>query len=392
MLRCSSAPFKPALLVLVMSLGACHDDEPNRVDAGVADVGAGDGGGTSDSSTADATIDVPLAAGKAKLDLLFMIDNSIAMVERQRAFAAAVPALFEALSAGKRGAPDLHFGVISSSVGAGPTPVGSQCPPGGDRGRMQVLPGCGLDASEEGFVRFNPGGYTNIPGADSLAKVAACLVPLGMKGCGLEHQLMSLYFALDGKTNVEQNAFLRDDAVLAVILLSDEDDCSGRPDADFFSDPIPGQDHGLRCSLKGHVCGGKAIPEAPFVWPLSDCAPSVSGSIDDKSHLVDVSFFVDFLKSRKPDPDRDLFVGSIIGWSEDPAAQYRITEVTVPTGPQLWAAPICQDQVAGSAAPGIRLHAFTKSFPHNAVFTICEPDLSGPLAAMGVQIAGLLAP
>jgi hypothetical protein len=370
--------------MVVLSLAACEDDQPNRADA--VDAGAVDAGDGVDVP------DVPTVAGRAKVDLLFMIDDSIAMEERQKAFAAALPALFQALSAGKRGAPDLHLGVISSSVGAGPTPVGDQCPPGGDRGRMQIRPGCGVDPSAEGFVRFDPGGYANVPdGPDSLAKVAACMVPLGMRGCGLEHQLMSLYLALDGKTNLEQSAFVRDDAVLAIILLSDEDDCSGPPDANFFSDPIPGQDHGLRCALKGHLCGGKPIPTAPFVWPLSDCAPAGRGSSDEKARLVDVGFFVDFIKNLKPNPDRDLFVGSVIGWSDDPAARYRIAEITVPSGTQLWSAPICQDQVAGSAAPGIRLHAFTKSFASNALFTICAPDLSAPLAQMGAQIAALLA-
>jgi hypothetical protein len=389
------------LAALLLVLGCESGQDPTdagTIDGGASDFGSSDSGGPDsrspdsvDAARPDVPLDVPVAVIKPKLDLLFVIDNSDGMGERQVALAAALPSLFELLSAGPAGLPDLQVGVISSNVGAGPTQPALECPPGGDRGRLQVLADCGLAPTAGGFIRVDARGDTNIKGGvGNLAQVAGCMARLGIKGCGYEHQLLSLYFALDGKTNPEQNVFLRDDANLAVIVLSDEDDCSAAPNADFFQDKIPGQDGSLRCSLKGHLCGGNPIPAAPFVWPLKDCSPYERGPGEEMSRLIDVSFFVDFLKSRKRSP-RHIFVGSIVGWTDDPAAQYRIGVFNAPTGPnstevRAYAAPICQDQVAGSANPAIRLHAFAKSFPNHGVYSICEADLSKTLSAIGAQI------
>ena len=56
-----------------------------------------------------------------------------------------------------------------------------------------------------------------------IADVFGCLARLGTEGCGLEEQLASVRAAL---TRGRSEGFLRDDAYLAVILISDEDDCS----------------------------------------------------------------------------------------------------------------------------------------------------------------------
>jgi hypothetical protein len=433
--RCTVAPMpdlvrgvRRALLVLLLSVAAC-DDAASPADAGAPDVagnvptagaggvigaggmaGAGgvtDAGGSFDAAdapmTADARADAvdvaaphdfALGTTTRKLDLLFVIDNSAGMAERQMALSAALPALFQSLSAAAGGPPDLHLGVISSNVGAGPTQVAAECPPGGDRGHLQVLPNCGLIPGAGDFIRVDGSGNSNIVGgAANVASVAACMARLGSNGCGYEHQLLSMYFALDGKTNVDQNAFLREDAALAIILLSDEDDCSGAPSADFFADVIPGQTGSLRCSLKGHLCGGKPLPATSFTWPLSDCAPYVRTDPGlQNSRLVDVAFFVDFIKSNKPSPDERIFVGSIFGWSDAPAAQYELVETMTSSGTLIGAGSICDKGAAIKAAAGIRLHAFTTSFSHNVVATICQADLSGPLAAMGTKIADVLPP
>ncbi|MDD5308575.1 MAG: hypothetical protein PHU25_14735 [Deltaproteobacteria bacterium] len=66
------------------------------------------------------------------------------------------------------------------------------------------------------------GGSRRTESADSdLPLEAACLASVGAQGCGIEQPLIAAVRALD-----RQPGFLRSDALLAIIIISDEDDCS----------------------------------------------------------------------------------------------------------------------------------------------------------------------
>src|SRR5688500_19843843 len=65
-----------------------------------------------------------------KADILFMIDNSISMEDEQENLARNFPAFIDELRKIQGGLPDLHIGVITSDVGAGPL-AESGCSPGG---------------------------------------------------------------------------------------------------------------------------------------------------------------------------------------------------------------------------------------------------------------------
>lgn len=56
-----------------------------------------------------------------------------------------------------------------------------------------------------------------------LATQVACLTSLGTNGCGYEQPLQSMAVGLNKPSQVD---FVRDEAMLAVIVVSDEDDCS----------------------------------------------------------------------------------------------------------------------------------------------------------------------
>src|SRR5262249_12254666 len=75
-----------------------------------------------------------------KIDMLFMIDNSLSMQPLQTKLAASFPPLIQVLKDLPGGLPDLHIGVISSSMGAGQELGIPQCAPGGDGGRLQFAP------------------------------------------------------------------------------------------------------------------------------------------------------------------------------------------------------------------------------------------------------------
>jgi hypothetical protein len=73
------------------------------------------------------------------------------------------------------------------------------------------------------------GGEGNLSGFDmSFVDMIPCYVPQGIRGCGFESPLESMYKALvRAQTQGEdQYGFLRDGAMLAVVLVTDEVDCS----------------------------------------------------------------------------------------------------------------------------------------------------------------------
>jgi hypothetical protein len=326
-----------------------------------------------------------------KLDLVFMIDNSSSMRDKQENLRKNFPSFMDKLLKIQGGAPDMHIAVISSNVGAGPTVPDSACPVGGDRGRFQVRPECGIDTAKNGyFLSIDAAGKTNFEdkgGLPKLPELFQCMAFLGDRGCGYEHQLLSLYFALDGKTNPENAGFLRDDAYLGVVMLTDEDDCSADPGTDIFAPPpIGGQAGSLRCSLQGHTCNGQAVPPTVgFSAPLSACAPYVRNDATEKTNrLVNVQFFVDFLKGLKRGDTDKILVSEIIGWSDDAAANYSITKNArgeIDTG------PICPDLGAGIATPGLRLHAFAKEFKNFTTYPICQTDLSPAMDEIATRLA-----
>ena len=63
-----------------------------------------------------------------------------------------------------------------------------------------------------------------------------CIAAVGSAGCGFEAPLEAVYRVLT--TPAINPGFLRDDALLVVILMTDEDDCSAPPDTTLF-DPSP---------------------------------------------------------------------------------------------------------------------------------------------------------
>ncbi|HTU60000.1 MAG TPA: hypothetical protein VMF89_16220, partial [Polyangiales bacterium] len=177
----------------------------------------------------------------------------------------------------------LHLGVVSTDLGvngqqgvngcgsssfkADDTNVGSsrkadQSKPRGDEGRLlssDAVARAGVNVDVDGKVvqaiaprpecansgvqRFLD--YT--PEKSSVEDVAlkfGCVAQLGVNGCGYEQQLESMWRALAPSSDISfsggssgqgapsglNNGFLRDDAVLVVIVVSDEEDCSS-PDA-----------------------------------------------------------------------------------------------------------------------------------------------------------------
>jgi hypothetical protein len=238
-----------------------------------------------------------------KVDLLFMVDNSNSMAEEQEALKLQFPKLINVLTTGMRSptdenpfppAKDLHVGVVSSDMGIPGVNfgTGTNClPDGGDDGRLQHTPrGDGCDMTYPTFLSYSAM-QMNVT-TQKFANDFACIASLGTGGCGFEQQLESPLKALwpsnftDTKGNlVTPNpitflattpmgqmgrgdippaqdgnlGFLRNDiatglSLIAIVLVTDEEDCSSRttehllPQSQLKMDsPFYNQDINLRC-------------------------------------------------------------------------------------------------------------------------------------------------
>jgi hypothetical protein len=258
--------------------------------------GAGPGGTAGSGPGEDSGVDgstrivTPAKINKvSKIDLLFMIDNSSSMADKQFLLSMAVPDLVGRLvdpvcidpmtgqqvgvrsSDGScaRGEPefdpikDIHIGIITSSLGGhgangvcvDPDPTRALSH-NDDHGHLVARDNMDMQVPtfmSQGFLNWNP---TSMAGQtpDAITKPFASMVTgVGQHGCGYEASLESIYrFLMEPEpyqavtVNAAQNPpvgiavlsgidqvllqqrsdFLRPDSAVAVVMLTDENDCS----------------------------------------------------------------------------------------------------------------------------------------------------------------------
>lgn len=201
------------------------------------------------------------------VDILFLIDNSRSMSPKQRALAANIPKFIKKIES--FGA-NYHVGIATSDVGSTPSasftytnPDQAECNTfTGQDGQLQIMPctqrtnqspearnACDALCTKPGFanatslttdgMRFisKIEGKTNVP-VDMVLDTATgkmvdqgpitafqCMALVGDGGCGMEAPLEGAKRALDGH-RPDNAGFLRPGAALAVIFITDEEDCS----------------------------------------------------------------------------------------------------------------------------------------------------------------------
>jgi len=323
------------------------------------------------------------------IDILFVIDNSHSMKLEQENLRRNFPKFISVLQNIKGGLPDVHIGVVSTNVGAGNIlfPGNSACSfPGGDRGQFKPTVDSGLEPGAKFIIATNGGKQDNIVGDASIAEVFSRLANLGIEGCGYEHQLQAARLALFESSTPNNVNFLRKDAYLAIIFITDEDDCSAPPDSDFFvsSDySTTEQQPSLRCALAGHRCDGAFPPASAFQTALANCVADENGG----GKLIPVAGIVNDIKSLKTAPGR-ILVSGIMGKSADPASSnYAI----VRRDGKFDLAPTCTTP-DGSAAPALRMKQFVEAFrgpdgtPSGSIESICQDDFGPALTNIAKRI------
>jgi hypothetical protein len=379
-----------ALFAILLHLAACGERAP-------LDKSGTDGGPTCAGAK---TIDLLHSLANEKdVDLLFVIDNSNGTAELQINLAKNLPRLIEAMKspALNNKIPNLHIGVVSTDLGAGNYALPGCEVSGGDGGKLLYKPQvAGCVPPSKPYVEYIEG-VTNINNpavSDPIAKVTKalqCIIELGVGGCGFEAPLEAARRALDPKLN-RNPGFLRKDARLAVVFVTNEDDCSAAktqlfdPAQSKPTDPL-GPLSSFRCFEFGVQCSCSGGPcTRTTTGPRQACKPAYDW-------LQDYEGYVTFFSSLKPSGRLMLF--AIAGPTD-------LVEVSVQNGmPAL--KPSCQSTM-GKAHPALRLEAvmqgvdktanqgffnqgldssYTKPEPVN----ICSADFSPALRHIGRTIS-----
>ena len=196
------------------------------------------------------------------IDLLFMVDNSFSMLAEQDALIGEIPRLVQILASGdlqNGGTTDdfdpvasIQVGIITSDMGIGGVDIaaGARCGSTfGDDGILIDLhrgniASCTMVAADPPFLTFMAGEDDPL----TFAAAVGCLANTGANGCSFEQQLEAVLKALtpadsdikfpqtrggaeirrtNGHGGTGFNAgFLRPNSLLAIIMVTDEDDCS----------------------------------------------------------------------------------------------------------------------------------------------------------------------
>ncbi|HZS40801.1 MAG TPA: hypothetical protein VFF06_28405 [Polyangia bacterium] len=390
-----------------------------------------DGGGV---DLVESWIDVKLT--RNKVDLLFMVDNSPSMSPKQAELKVRFPQLMQKLDAFGATTPiDYHIGVVTSDLGAGPFNINSgQCHPGGDGGKLQAKgaaadPNCGALGNGVSFIEYDQihrdaAGQprTNLPAGEDLPTAFGCAASVGDVGCGFEHQLESVYRALHDP--IPENAgFLRDDALLAVVWLTDEDDCSADPNTDLF-DPSPAgvskygallsyrcTNYGIECDAPGTATGPLSLmPYGDSGGPLAGCVPATQA---DGGKLLDVSRYISFFTQPKAnggvkiDPNDVVLVGisapeapvqSILANIKTGAGAYQACPGPIDPSGSGCAAVLQHSCVSPANTaffgdPAVRLRAVIDATPNPANrqnTSVCDTNYTASLDGLGSLITAQL--
>jgi hypothetical protein len=322
----------------------------------------------------------------------------------------------------------LHLGVVSSDLGvngasgavscgassfkADDTRTGdkreaNQVKPRGDEGRLLsseavALAGVNVEVDKmpvqaiaprpecanlgvQRFLEFDP----TKTSVDEVALKFGCIAELGVNGCGFEQQLESMWRALapssdnsfsggstgQGAPAGYNNGFLRPDAVLVVIVVSDEEDCSS-------PDQSREQVYNISATDPSGLSPANVL-----------CARNPTA-------LHNVNRYISGLKSLKPAAyqDRIIFAGIVgVPLAVNTAGKTLDEILALPdmkveeeaSGGQLRLRAACSaGNGAGRADPARRMVEVAKGFGAAGVITsICEEDYGPALSAVIKKIA-----
>jgi hypothetical protein len=283
-------------------------------------------------------------------------------------------------------------------------------------------------------------GKSNLPADLGMAEALACAAPQGLDGCGYESPLESMYKALARAETPgqEQFGFRREDAVLALLVVTDEADCSMNRDWDeevlspllpegsclFWENPV-GNPTSSVCWNAGVACTGDPAAYtscepanrgvgAPNQLPVAN-DPLSNGVwptdiIDDPTQpevnavLFPVAKYVDDVQDQEDrskvfDSSREVIVGLIAGvpldYTTNPDVQIPYADAVDADAQDNFGVGFGCTSEGLQAVPPVRLRHFAEAFvtePGRNVHSICADDYAFALESVGKAIAAQLGP
>lgn len=379
---------------------------------------------------------------RRKVDILFVIDDSGSMGEEQGALAANFSVLVEQLESLEVGA-DYRIGITTTDNGnpwcgntgpeAGTLRLSScrsrpsefifdgattidafddtcavVCPE--DWANIEIQP-TSIAGEEE--LEARPwlemvDGHTNLPEGISMAEAFRCFGPQGIDGCGFEQPLESMLKSLRRSQTKGDGAFgfVRANAILAVVHLTDEEDCSYNTDWEtiflpegnrvFWSDPAAASPTSAVCWNAGVSCAG------------SDCRPvnfDVEGmevsdaDAEEQAVLRPLSRYTSDIQQieaekQKITPQQEVLVAIFGGFNADGTATYLPSTTDLEFQRDFGIGPGCESGT-GRAVPQVRLRTVGEMFQisdERNMFSICEADFSSAFEAIGEAIVSEFGP
>lgn len=213
---------------LLLTVAACGSSDGRQEFVSGTEPGPGIAGPSGDLGDGQ-PVDPEQTDECQKMDIVFVIDDSGSMQEEQTNLAANFPKFVQVLDQFRtKSGSKVDYRLAVTTTGR-------------DLNYTITLPGFpSIPFSEKG----DNGAFRNTPSCGATKRwvdksdanatqTFACLAKTGTGGSSIEMPLYALKLAMQDRVADGTNAgFLRDDALLAVVILTDEDDCS-REDNDF---------------------------------------------------------------------------------------------------------------------------------------------------------------
>jgi len=262
-------------------------DDAGSSPGGSAGVSGSPGSGGTAGTHSYPPIDIGAQKTSDKLDVLFVVDNSSTMADKQNILQASLASfltrLVNPLCVDAQGKPvatqpasadaecvagtreltpvkDMHLGVITTSIGSHGGSVCSTPTSADDHldDRAELLPTQRANLpsyNNAGYLAYDSAGLVGASNLDSvIGDLKTIVSAAGEHGCGFEAPLEAMYrFLVDPDPPLsitvptgggqsapqginstllaQRQAFLRPDSAVAIVILSDESDCSIRDDS-----------------------------------------------------------------------------------------------------------------------------------------------------------------
>lgn len=392
--------------------------EDEGVDSGMAsEPETGDAGSSEDEGDTEMTGDACVEA----VDILFVIDNSGSMGASQRQVAEAIGAMVERL---EQAGMDWRIGVTTTDAGNPWCPAAVTTPEAGNlvasscRSRIgdflfadtvdvqdaACRDLCETDvidlANDDPWVESHDG-VSNTP--DPI-EALECMLPQGVNGCGFEAPLESMHLALARAQDPEEPnfGFMRAGAQLAVVIVSDEVDCSYDEDWSdifsqdgskaFWSDPSASFPTSAVCWNAGVSCSGEG-PEFANCVPANKDVDGQPTQDPDAAVLHPLTRYADMLDGLRADkqaidPSADVRVFGILGVGLDGLPHYVDASETDPTFQDSFGiGPGCAGPVEGeSAVPPVRMRSLINE-QGGSMHSICKDQFTDALVTIANRVS-----